>query len=203
MKNTLVGRYQTEAEKRKCAVNGCRVKHYAKGFCEKHYGAFKRHGDPLIGRTPPAETRAWIDAHAGYKASECLIWPFARNLNGYAQSTVDGKKMYVHRRMLAMICEPPSPKHEAAHSCGNGKIGCANPRHLSWKTRTENEAGKLIHGTRQFGEATKVAKLTAEKVIEIRDRVSNGEKHSIVAKDYGIAKNTVSRIAARTSWTWL
>ena len=30
-----------------CSVDGCNNKHQAKGFCDKHYRKWKRHGDPL------------------------------------------------------------------------------------------------------------------------------------------------------------
>lgn len=30
-----------------CAVEGCESKHYAKGYCEKHYAKKRKYGDPL------------------------------------------------------------------------------------------------------------------------------------------------------------
>ncbi|WP_292637037.1 hypothetical protein [Mesorhizobium sp.] len=52
------------------------------------------------------------------------------------------------RRVSRLVCEevhgpPPSPDHEAAHSCDNGDLGCATKRHLSWKTPKENTADKF------------------------------------------------------------
>lgn len=26
--------------------------------------------------------------------------------------------------------KPPMPKHQAAHNCGKGNLGCINPKHL-------------------------------------------------------------------------
>lgn len=43
--------------------------------------------------------------------------------------------------------DPPSPKHDAAHSCGRGHEGCVNPNHLSWKTKKQNQADRITHGT--------------------------------------------------------
>lgn len=47
-----------------------------------------------------------------------------------------------------LICEwfhgpPPSPVHEAGHTCPNGENECCvNPDHLKWMTREENERYK-------------------------------------------------------------
>lgn len=33
---------------RTCSVDGCEAKRHAWGYCAKHYGAARRHGDPLV-----------------------------------------------------------------------------------------------------------------------------------------------------------
>ncbi len=33
---------------RKCEIEGCNNKHFAKGYCRKHYTRYYRHGDPNI-----------------------------------------------------------------------------------------------------------------------------------------------------------
>ena len=35
-------------ENRSCMVDGCTNGYKARGYCNKHYCAWKRHGDPLI-----------------------------------------------------------------------------------------------------------------------------------------------------------
>lgn len=35
---------------RKCSLGNCSNKHYAKGFCEKHYANFRRTGNPIANR---------------------------------------------------------------------------------------------------------------------------------------------------------
>src|SRR5437879_1542174 len=89
---------------------------------------------------------AWIVAHVNYQGDDCLPWPFSR-LNGYGRGGHNGTPFYANR----MMCEkahgpPPTPEHEAAHSCGNGPQGCTNPRHLSWKTPSANQLDRAEHG---------------------------------------------------------
>jgi hypothetical protein len=56
------------------------------------------------------------------------------------------------RRAHRVMCEiahgpKPAPGFVAAHTCGKGREGCVNPRHLRWASQKENMADKLLHGT--------------------------------------------------------
>jgi hypothetical protein len=107
-----------------------------------------------------------------------------------------------------LVCElahgaPPTAKHEAAHSCGNGHIGCVNPNHLRWATKTENEGDKLGHGTHNRGENHGIAKLTKEKVLDIRRRLSSGESERKLASSFGVSRGAIRSVRNGHSWAWL
>lgn len=41
---------------------------------------------------------------------------------------------------------PPSPLHEAGHTCPHGEnAACVNPSHLEWQTREQNEHQKRVY----------------------------------------------------------
>jgi hypothetical protein len=137
-----------------------------------------------------------------YDGDECLIWPYGKT-RGYARIRHAGREGLVSR----LICEreygpPPTASHEAAHSCGRGKLGCVAKRHLRWATRTENEADKLMHGTHNRGERQGGAKLTRDGVIAIRALASRAQQKDIAAK-FGISEAQVSRIVNGETWRWL
>ena len=94
----------------------------------------------------------------------------------------------------------PSDRHEAAHSCGKGHEGCISPRHLTWKTRAENEADKVIHGTLRKGEAINTAKLTEADIPIIRGSSESGVG---LARRYGVTPTAISSIRTRKSWAWV
>jgi hypothetical protein len=106
----------------------------------------------------------------------------------------------VHR----IICEeingpPPTLKHEVAHSCGQGRLGCVTPKHLRWATRVENREDMIAHGTRNYGERNGGAKLTKPQVLAIRATprtISNRQ----IARNYGVSETTVHAILARKKW---
>ena len=139
------------------------------------------------------EPRKWLEEHLNFSPDECLIWPFAR-----CQRTIEQP---AYRAMLRLTKgDPPTPKHEAAHSCGNGHLGCINPKHLRWATHLENEADKIAHGTVAHGERNGHAKLTQDQVLYIR--TASGLQKDIAAK-FGIDQSMVSFIKRRRNWAHL
>lgn len=134
---------------------------------------------------------------------KCLIWPFARSKQGYGRMSFGGRNHIVSRLVcLKRHGVPPSPKHQAAHSCGNGHLGCVNPHHLSWKTRKENSADSVAHGTSAAGERHRSAKLNAADVEEIRRRQDEAARYRL-AREFGVSECTISSIIHRRTWRHL
>jgi hypothetical protein len=111
----------------------------------------------------------WIRDHQDYEHKDwCLMWPFYR-LRGYGSFGYLGKSYYAHRFMCELVHgKPPTPDHQAAHSCGNGHLGCVNPHHLSWKTQSENQLDCREHGTQAKNKRGTRGKLTMAIADQIR-----------------------------------
>ena len=69
---------------------------------------------------------------------------------------------------------------------------------LRWDTPKANHADKLKHGTSNTGERCNWAKLTKEQVIAIRN---DDRLQRVIAEEYGVRQNTISRIKNGTRWT--
>lgn len=149
-----------------CSIEGCGKKVKAFGLCENHRYRLKKHGSPFGGRTENGAPLAFLINAISFDDEEsCLPWPFSRNNMGYGQVTIEGQKWVASRYLATMKRgEPPTPKHEAAHTCGKGHEGCVNPNHIVWKTRLENDRDKLVHGTGLSGPRHPNAKLDDETV---------------------------------------
>ena len=132
---------------------------------------------------------AWIREHVSYQGDDCLIWPFSTN-RGYGQLGINGKVRKAHRIMCEMAHgSAPSRLHEAAHSCGRGHLGCVNPKHLSWKTSSENAHDRRLHGSPEGGNGTRTI-LTDDQVREIR-HLKGRLSQVKIAKKFGISRGSV------------
>lgn len=193
------------APQRICSIPDCGKPRHARTWCGSHYQRWTKFGDPT-GGGPDRPLRGSLpgyleDVVMTFEEDDCLLWPFAKTNAGYGVIRMDGKNVVVSR----YVCErvhgrPPTPEHEAAHSCGNGHLGCVSLKHLSWKTPVENQADRIIHGTTNRGERHGMSKLTKQDVLNIR---SSQETNVALAHRYGVGVGSINNVLARRTWGWL
>lgn len=191
------------ASPRICSVPDCSKRHYARGYCIAHYERHRRHGDALGGGTSKGAIPQWLAEHISYDGDECLIWPFSRNRTGYGTYQSPNGGTNAHRYMCVLAHgAPPTPRHEAAHTCGNGHLGCVHPGHLRWATLEENKADMVDHDTHHRGERHHGAKLTENHVRSIRAMKGKATLGTIAEK-FGVSRALVCLIHNRKAWGWL
>lgn len=137
------------------------------------------------------ECLKWLLDHADHDGEGCLTWPFSVNrFWGRAQFGVDGKREWAHRYMCKLVHgEPPPDKPYAAHECGNGHLACVHPKHLFWKTSSENALDRRAHGRREGANGTRTY-LTPGQVSEIRESKGIVAQFALAAK-FGISRGSV------------
>lgn len=180
-----------------CSVGDCSKQAVTKGLCKAHYRNLRTHGDPL-GKM--SARRFFKEVVLPYDGDDCLIWPFSRNADGYANF----RKGETHSASRVVCLEThgpaPTPEHEAAHRCGKGHEGCVSPKHLRWATRAENEQDKVGHGTSLHGRKRTTTKrqqyLAPETVVSIR-ALEGAASHRIIAEKFGVSRRAVGMIIAR------
>jgi hypothetical protein len=92
--------------------------------------------------------------------------------------------------MCELAYGPPPDKYVAAHSCNNGHLGCVNPNHLSWKTKSEDMKDRLKTG-QIFN------KLSIYDVEKIR---ASTNKVPEIANQFNVSQSTVYRILKKRIW---
>lgn len=186
-----------------CKVAGCGKKHQSHGYCGAHLARFKKYGSPDVYHESHRCCERWIEEHKGYQGDDCLKWPFGRSDNGRGViGNGAGPRSAPRAMCIAAHGQPPTSKHETAHSCGNGHLGCTNPRHLRWDTHMGNVSDRAAHGRDRRGEEINTAKLTEGEVQEIRRRKGLQTGVSL-AKEFGVSTTTISGIFNNKSWRWL
>jgi hypothetical protein len=131
------------------------------------------------------KTRQWLAAHVGYQGDDCLPWPFAKDGRvGRGQLGYLGKNYWAHRLMCILAHgKPPTPKHQAAHNCGKGHYGCVNPRHVGWKTNSQNQLDRAVNGNALRNRNGNKTVLTDRQLAEItRLRAQKVPQTKIAAK---------------------
>lgn len=192
------------AESRICSVENCDNPVKTRGWCGKHYMRWYQHGDPTKKLNRYGDAEKFIQQIvAASHTDDCIIWPFDRAPKGYGRYRMDGRRVGAHR----VVCEavngpPPSEDHVCAHSCGQGHLGCVNPRHLRWATQKENHADKTIHGTIARGSRNGNAKMdeqTAKMVKEMIPKMTQRE----IAERLGITRSAVRDLKIGKTWGWI
>lgn len=185
-----------------CIIKDCthpvKVKKY--GWCSRHYQRWQLHGDPLAGRTLVGVPMEHYNSNLMTETENCKIWPFHKLTAGYGILQKDKRQQLVH----VLACEAwhgpmPVPGMDAAHGvCHNPS--CWNGAHLSWKTRKGNMGDQLRDGTRNKGERNGGAKVTAEVVRHIRQRLLEGASQTEIAIEVGLSQTHISAIKTRRKW---
>ena len=101
----------------------------------------------------------------------------------------------VHRLVLTAFVGPCPQGMECCHNDGNpfnNKVS-----NLRWNTPTNNQADRTKHGTSNRGEQCGTAKLTQEQVDLIR---KDTRLQRVIASEYGVLQNTISRIKSGKRW---
>lgn len=134
------------------------------------------------------------------REGECWLWTGPKDKNGYGLTRVDGVTARVPRVAYKQYFgEIPMGLH-VLHTCD--QPSCIRPEHLRLGTHKQNMADMVAKGRahRPLGELNGRAKLTEEKVSEVRKRLEAGVKPDTVAAQLNIPRGTVHHIAAGRTW---
>jgi hypothetical protein len=116
-----------------------------------------------------------------------------------------GRMYYLHRLVCAAFHgAPPTDEHVVNHLSGK-KLDC-RPGNLCWCTRAENNAHAAelgLHKGRSAGAKNPRAKLTDERVVEMRRLSGEGVGYSTLAKRFGVTPATAYRAVVGQTWKHL
>lgn len=136
----------------------------------------------------------------------CWEWTATTRDGRYGTFSITHTKFVMAHRFAYELCIGPIPnKMIVCHSCDN--TFCCNPAHLWIGTNAENSADMIAKGRQAKGAKQgrhihpELNKLTADMVVEIRNRYANGGiTQGQLAKEYGVGRDQISRIVNRNRW---
>ena len=186
-----------------CKIDGCEKASKSLGMCQSHYMRLRRYGNPCVEiKNKRGRVSAFLTEALNTETDLCIEWPFNRNAKGYGYVHKSKSQRAVANRIVCTLAhgEPPTPEHQAAHSCNNPP--CINKNHLRWATPKENAFDRIANGTEPRGTKAQAAKLKDDDVIAIRELAKTESKKSI-ADMYGICFQHVYAIVNKEAWAWL
>lgn len=111
------------------------------------------------------------------------------------------KTLSIQKLVLLAFIGPQEKGQVTRHLDGNPKNNCLE--NLCYGTYQENEADKLIHGTRNLGSKVHNSKLTERDILLINKYLNEGGKTTELAKHFDVEKCTISAIKYGRIWNWL
>jgi len=137
--------------------------------------------------------RFWKKVH---KTDGCWLWKGAIGPTGYGFAS-DG---LAHRVSWEMANGEIPATMQVLHKCD--VRNCVRPDHLFLGTNADNRADSVTKRRHAHGETSGKAKLTAQQVAEIKQRLTS-EPRSSIAADYGVCYATITAIAIGKRWKHL
>ena len=119
-----------------CSVNGCQNPLTSRGWCNKHYSRWRRHGDPLK-TVNFSDPELALQVHV-LKEGECHLWQGTTLSDGYGRIIVNQSKVPVHRYVYEKEKGAIPENLYIDHICH--RRNCVNPDHLRLATSQQNSS---------------------------------------------------------------
>lgn len=139
-------------------------------------------------RSRGVSIKPWINAGTGYPMVDLKVYGKV-------------KKLSVHRMVLFAFRGPPEEGKVCCHEDGNPRNN--KLENLRWDTSAANAADLKRHGRALLGVKNHKTKLTAEKVLEIRERLRFGQTCAHISRVFKVTPEAINAIKLGKNWAWL
>lgn len=175
----------------KCSVCGSN-KVVGRMLCRAHYQASWRRGEldqHALDKRPISER---LLEKIERKETGCWEWTAGMRSDGYGLIWFEGKAQRAHRISYQTFKGPLKRTDVLCHKCDNRK--CVNPDHIFIGTRADNVRDAASKDRMPYGNNHWNAVLSDAQIAMIRS--IEGVTHTEIARQFGVAQSTISRIRA-------
>jgi HNH endonuclease/Helix-turn-helix domain len=147
-----------------------------------------------------AEAHFWAKVN---KTDGCWLWTGAKHTDGYGIVIRSRKNWLAHRYAFTLTYGPIPDGLVVCHACDVRP--CVRPDHLALGTQIDNmtdmaQKGRARMVREQRGEANKGARLTDDRVREIRALYAQGRTLDDLGRRYSVNPATIWHVVHRRTW---
>ena len=153
----------------------------------------KRCADAAMSKSP--EATFWASFQ---KTDACWLWTGDLGKDGYGIFNAGHHKYRGHVYSYTLHHGPIPDGLYVLHHCDTPP--CVNPDHLFTGTAADNAADKVAKGRQQRGQGICWAKMTEDRVRQMRAERAAGMTLKALGARYGLNHSTVADICLRKTW---
>lgn len=188
-----------------CSINGCERGARSRGYCSTHLSRLYKHGDPLkvlprSGTPKMTPERFWAKVAITANPDRCWEWQGCLKSTGYGVVSRNDVQWQAHRLAWFYVKGYDSPLW-LLHRCDNPK--CVNPNHLYEGTHAQNTRDAVERARYLRSEKHPQAKLTDERVREVKVLLRDGKQPAEVSRVTGVKRERVQSIKDGRNWRYV
>lgn len=213
---------RSDMEDRTCSIGACGRPVRHRGWCKRHYGNWRRAGDPLAAKPakPAIDIRVRLESHIDRSGGPdaCHPWTAGRHAEGYGWVRVGKTSKLAHMAVWEVENGPKPEGAQLDHECHNRAVRegicrpgkcphrlCCNLRHIVARSSKDEHFDATVPWDRSAW-AHSTAKLTEDQVREIRAFTADGRlvsRRFDLAERYGVRTETIWRVATGRAYAWV
>jgi hypothetical protein len=171
---------------RKCSIEGCELKHEARGYCKKHYTRWVRHGNALANKQKRPLIDRFNERYTPVPGSGCWLWTAALTApDGYGSLMQDGKRILAHRFSWEYHNSLIPEGLCVLHKCD--VKSCVNPDHLYVGTIKDNSIDAIKRDRFKY-------KIKNAELPQLFDLKAYGFLYKEIAEMYKVSIETIQSI---------
>lgn len=159
-------------------------------LCRKHYQALWRVGAHETHALDKRPIKERLMEKMTPAPNGCWEWTGGMRADGYGLVWFEGKAQRAHRIAYQVLKGPLDTKDVLCHKCDNRK--CINPDHIFIGSRADNVRDAASKNRMPHGKSHWNATLSDAQIAMIRS--IEGVTYTEIARQFGVAQSTVSRL---------
>jgi hypothetical protein len=186
---------------RLCSIEGCDLRHCAKGLCTKHYRQIQIRGHTFVSKYELTDIERFKMKTKLNEENGCIDWIASFGNDGYGRfSTKKQGSIRAHRYAYEQEFGTIPNGLFVLHRCD--RCACVNVEHLFLGTTQDNMTDMVLKGRSKAlrGHEHHNSKLIEKDVKKIKILLSENVPRKEIQKIFNVGRSAIAKIATGITW---